>query len=166
MTRRPASFLGSSLFSGLSTVILLLAATVVLGGGLFLASDALANRTQSAAAPQAKIGPAYEAKRSGPVVVARADPAPGPADRPALLVERMGATPKPAGAPPPVEAVVTPAATQALVQAGPERADAAGGRTSPGSAGCTRYKTYDPATQTYRAFDGTTRRCLSADRRP
>jgi hypothetical protein len=165
MSPRPASTLGSSLFSALSTVTLLLAATALLGGGLFIASDALASRARSSAGPQAKIGPAYETKRSGPVVVARADPSPGPAERPALLVERMGATGKPDGSSRPAEAVITPVATPPVVPAAPERAEAPG-RASPGSAGCTRYRTYDPTTQTYRGFDGTVRRCLSAERRP
>ncbi len=34
-----------------------------------------------------------------------------------------------------------------------------GDRFPRGSAGCTRYKTYNPETQTYRAYDGTIRPC-------
>lgn len=51
-------------------------------------------------------------------------------------------------------------------KAGDKVASVAPARTRPaflsggaGQAGCTRYKSYDPATQTYRSYDGVTREC-------
>ena len=166
MSQRLASKSGSGLFSTLSNAVVVLGAIALLAVGLFAASDAIANRAQSTAAPQSKIGPAYENKRPAPVpaAVARVDTPAAPVDRPEPVVERVVTAPKPVDQQPPVTAVAIPVEPPSVAKPAPERTETASDRPAPGSAGCTRYRTYNPTTQTYRAFDGTIRRCTSADR--
>lgn len=168
MSPRIASQPGSGLFSTFFNALVVLVAIAVLAGGLFVASDAIATRAQSSSAPQSKIGPAYDSKRPTPASVARAD-APAapmaPVVKPEPVVDRVVTAAKPDDQQPPVTAVVAPVEPPpAAKPAAPDRTEAANDRPAPGSAGCTRYRTYNPTTQTYRAFDGTIKRCASGDR--
>ncbi|WP_406855966.1 BA14K family protein [Alsobacter sp. KACC 23698] len=146
----------------------------------------LVSPAPSATAPAAPAKPADAARPQpqppAPAAVSAADfaasfppklstPLPGPGPDSA----------QPQAQPAPTRAARAPAQEQGDAAAPPSSADApraearkggdkvasvAPARTRPaflsggaGQAGCTRYKSYDPATQTYRSYDGVTREC-------
>lgn len=121
---------------------------------------------QALATPAAGPDPAAQ-PMTAPSGASALVPAPGPATGTGRVSNSYGTDPAPA---PPASPVVTQPTTAqadsygvvADETAGDVKPTPAAGRpakTKPGQAGCQNYKSYNPATQTYRSFDGKIRDC-------
>jgi hypothetical protein len=168
MANRSASLSGSSVTSVLSTLSFLFAGTLLIGGGLFVASHSLSIRPSAELSPPEKIGPTFSAKPSVAAFASTStdQPAVGEVRQP-ILIEPSAASAKTTAPPSPSTAVVAPVpdASVALTDPGvSDRQAAKPVRTGRGSAGCTQYRTYDPQSQTYRGFDGKIYPCVSSNR--
>jgi cytoskeletal protein RodZ len=170
--------------SAIGFVVRVLLGGALISGLLLYASQALQKGPSEPqqAGPAEKIGPAMSQPRAPvvaatpqkvepvrPPVVAQQQPAALPApvpSAPALQPVSVPAAPVAAVAAP-TPAPVVPRVTQAeRVSLDPEIAvDEPQPEATPrparqrGSAGCTSYKSYNPATQTYRSYDGKIKDC-------
>lgn len=164
-------------------MIRLLLGGALISGGLLYAAQALQNPAATREPVAEKIGPALTTRPAPvrapvePTVAAVAPPAlaseppaarvgnsyqadPGPAATP-LSASPAGAARSPS-AQPQADVEATADTFGVLSEDGAPAAEskpARASRAKKGSAGCTQYKSYNPATQTYRAFDGTIKDC-------
>lgn len=139
---------------GLLAIILGLA---VIAGGLLYAAVAVDRVPVPEASAGGKIGPTLTVREAMPrpapaPPASAAEPAQNtpPAEAPIVLTSPLGVAPIIADPGPPL---LTPA------PASPATGANAAPRQASGSRGCTGYRSYNPQTGTYRAFDGTIREC-------
>jgi hypothetical protein len=170
--------------SALGFVVRLLLGGALISGALLYASQALQRSPSDAqqAAPAEKIGPAMSQPRNPVVAVtpqkvepsrapvaAQTQPQPAAVPAPVPQAPALQAiTPPPAAAPAPAEATAprTPVTAEPVgldteVMVDEPQPDPPRGRPARqrGAAGCTGFKSYNPATQTYRSYDGKVRDC-------
>jgi hypothetical protein len=123
----------------------------------------LASAAPSSAKPQA--APLPPAPQAAPAVPPAAVPAPVPEQSAVQALVPADPTPRalvraPSPAPTPVEPQLsTASATDDPGIDAPADPKPRGAARQRGSAGCTSYKSYNAATQTYRSFDGKIREC-------
>jgi hypothetical protein len=166
MANRSASLSGSSVTSVLFTVSFLIAGTLLIGGGLFVASDSLRVRHAAELSPPEKIGPTFSAKPSVAAFPSTStdQPAVGEVRQP-ILIEQSALSAKTNAQPSTAIVAPVPDASITRTDAGSsDRQAAKPARAGRGSAGCTQYRTYDPQSQTYRGFDGKIYPCVSSNR--
>jgi hypothetical protein len=154
MASRSTSMPGSCVSLALSTMGFLVVGILLLGGRLFIVSDALSNQHAADLSPSEKIGLTFSSKPSMAIVASTGTGSPVPGEmRPPLLIEQSAPATRPAAPPAPPTAIVAPMPDNSVARDDPGASDQPATksvRTGRGSSGCSQYRTLDPQVSTAR----------------